>query len=381
MTPNSAVADAVYSRDWPVVACCLAAAAVSDPAVDDRRKAVILMDCLGVLAAVSSNGQAPTLGQFRSGLFGPMSDLLPGSADVGSVGDIVLLDAAGGLAPEVEDILQEHYVDCAALDQHWTHRRVRAEQKERHLYQGLRALGAKGYSRARGLLTDHPSGELRVLRRLWDELWPQYGDYEPVAGWTWAQLDGWWYPCPKCHWPMRVSKAGAVARVECEAHAARGVRYSARIGGGTASAAPSLQPAGRDAPEVTGLPATSEHMAVARPVWRYVTLPGVLECEIRDYALSLGADVEMWPDLDKYDVRVRVGEREWRIDAKAWASPARLVDALGGERPEGVLYIVLPDHQGSVCQALHDALKPQGFRVRTAAQVKVEMSDEARRGA
>jgi hypothetical protein len=379
VTPTTAVIDAAASRDWPVVACCLAAAAVSDPRIDDRRKAVILMDCLGALAAVSPNGQAPSLGQFRLGLSGPMRDLVPGSIDVGVIGDVVLLDSSGDLAPEVEDILQEHFVDCAALDQHWAHRRVRAEQMERHLYHELRSLGAEGYSRARGFLTDHPSGELRVLRRMWDELWPRFGEYEPVSGWTWAQLDGWWYPCPKCQWPMRVSRAGAVARVECEAHAARGVRYSARTGSGTPTMAPPLQPSGRDAPNVTGLPATNEHMAVARPVWRYVTLPGVLECEIRDHATALGADVEMWPDLDSYDVRVKVGEREWRIDAKAWASPIRLVDALRAKAPEGTLHIVLPDHQGGVCQALEEALKPQAFLVRTASQVKAEMSDEARR--
>jgi hypothetical protein len=380
MPPTAAVIDA-DSRDWLVVACCLAAAAVSDPEVDDRRKAVILMDCLGVLAAVYPDRRALTLGQFRSGLSGPIRDLVPGGVDVGAIGDVVLLGPSGDLAPEVEDILQEHYVDHAALNQHWSHRRVRAEQAERRLYLELRDLGAGGYSRARGLLTDHPSGELRVLRRLWDELWPRYGDYEPVSGWTWAQLDGWWYPCPRCHWPMRVFKAGAVALVECEAHAIRGVRYSARTGTGSASVAPSLQPSGRDAPDVVGLPATNEHMAVARPVWRYVTLPGVLECEIRDHAVSLGAKVDMWPDLDKYDVRVRLCRREWRIDAKAWASPVRLIDALRDETPQAALYIVLPDHQGSVCQALEEALKQQGFRVRTASQVKAEMTKEARRSA
>jgi hypothetical protein len=140
VTPTTAVIDAAPSRDWPVVACCLAAAAVSDPRIGDRRKAVILMDCLGALAAVSPNGQAPCLRQFRLGLSCPMRDLVPGSIDVGVIGDVVLLDPSGDLAPEVEDILQEHFVDCAALDQHWAHRRVRAEQMERRLFQeGLRS--------------------------------------------------------------------------------------------------------------------------------------------------------------------------------------------------------------------------------------------------
>ncbi|MCW2934247.1 MAG: hypothetical protein JWM19_5209 [Actinomycetia bacterium] len=342
---------------------------------------MILMDCLGVLAAVSPDGRTRTLGQFRSGLSRPMRDLLPSGVDVGAVGDVVLLESSGDLAAEAEDILGEHYVECAALDQHWTHRRVRAEQEEKRLYEGLRELGATGYARARGILTDHPSGELRVLRRMWDDLWPRFGNYEPVSGWPWAQLDGWWYPCPGCKWPMRVTGVGAVARVACEAHSSRGIRYTVRPGSRTAAMAPLLQPSGEGAPDVTGLPATSAYMAVSRPVWRFVTLPGVLECEIRDHALDLGAHVEMWPDLDSYDIRVEIGRRGWRIDAKAWASPVRLVDALRDKAPDGPLYIVLPDHQRAACHVLEEALRPRGFLVRTASQVKAEMSDAARRRA
>ena len=102
---------------------------------------MILMDCLGVLATASPDGLVPTLGQFRSGLSGPVRDLLPAGSGVGVVGDTVLLEPSGDLAPEVEDILQEHFVECTALDQHWSHRRVRAEQEEKRLYQDLRALG------------------------------------------------------------------------------------------------------------------------------------------------------------------------------------------------------------------------------------------------
>jgi hypothetical protein len=371
--------DPSRARDWAVIACCLAAGAMSDPVLDGGRKAAILMDCLGVLSAVSPPGHVTTLGQLRAGLSGPLGKLLPPGVDAGMTGEVVLLEPSGTLSPEAEDVAREHFVECTALEQHWTHRRVRAEQEEQRMYQELRVLGDEGYSRARGLLTDRASGELRVLRREWDTLWPRFGSYEPVSEWPWVQLEGWWFPCPACKWPMRVTKEGAIAIVQCEAHAPRGIRYTAgaaRPDGGP----PALQPAGKEAPEVYGLPATAAYMAVSRAVWRFATLPGVLECELRDHAAGLDAQVTMWPDRDSYDVQIKIGTQEWRIDAKAWASPVKLFDVLK-ERPpkERPLYIVLPDHQRPACRALDEALRPYGFIVRTAAQLKAEVSREARR--
>ena len=93
-----------HARDSAVVACCLAASAVSDAGLSDRRKAAILMDCLSVLAALSPPGQAMTFGQLRAGLTMPLRELLPASIDLGSTGNVALLDAEGMLSPEAEDL-------------------------------------------------------------------------------------------------------------------------------------------------------------------------------------------------------------------------------------------------------------------------------------
>jgi hypothetical protein len=375
-----ATADWSHARDWAISACCLAASAMADPSLDDGRRAAMLMDCLGVLVAVSPPGHVITLGQLRAGLSGPLGDLLPPGIEAGATGSVVLLEPWGSLSAEAEDVAREHFIECAALEQHWTHRRVRAEQEEQHLYQELRTLGNEGYSRARGLLTDHASGEVHVLRNQWDTLWPRFGSYEPVVKWPWAQLHGWWFACPLCKWPMKVTRESATTTVQCEAHVRRGIRYTARADGHGAGP-PALQAAGSGAPDVSGLPATAAYLAVSRPVWRYVTLPGVLECELRDHATGLGAKVTMWPDLDSYDLQIETPARQWRIDAKAWVSPIRLLDALR-ERPprERPLYIVLPDHQRPACRALNEALRPHGFIVRAAAQIKTEVSKAIRGG-
>jgi hypothetical protein len=378
MSSTPLAAESSRARDWAVSACCLAASAMSDPSLEDGRRAARLMDCLGVLAAVSPPGHVITLGQLRAGLSGPLRALLPPGIDAGMTGDVVLLEPWGSLSPETEDVAREHFIECAALEQHWSHRRVRAEQEEQRLYQELRALGDDGYSLARGLLTDHASGDVQVLRNEWDVLWPRFGSYEPVSKWPWAQLNGWWFACPTCKWPMKVVGEGAITVVQCEAHAHRGIRYTARAHG-KGTEPPVLQAAGTNAPDVPGQPATAAYMAVSRPVWRFVTLPGVLECELRDHAARLGAKVTMWPGLDSYDVRIVTPSQEWRIDAKAWVSPVRLLDSLR-ERPprERPLYIVLPDHQRPACRALNEALRPHGFIMRTAAQIKSEVGKAMR---
>lgn len=379
MSSSSAAMDSSVARDWAVSACCLAASAMADPSIGDGLRAARLMDSLGVLAAVSPPGRVITLGQLRAGLSGPLHDLLPAGVDAGMAGDAVLLEPWGSLSAEAEDVAREHFIECAPLEQHWTHSRVRAEQEEQRLYQDLRALGDERYSLARGLLTDYASGEVRVLRRKWDTMWPRFGGYESVAQWPWARLGDWWFACPNCKWPMKVTRTSpAVTTVQCEAHAHRGVRYTAD-GDGKAVGPPVLQPAGRNAPDVAAQPATQDCMAVSRAVWRFVTLPGVLECELRDHAAGLGAEVEMWPDLDSYDVRITAPCRQWRIDAKAWVSPVRLLDSLR-ERPvrERPLYIVLPEHQRPACRALDEALRPDGFIVRSAEQIKSEVSKAMR---
>lgn len=379
MSLSATTADLSRARDWAVSACCLAASAMADPSMDDDRRAVRLMDCLGVLAAVSPPGHVVTLGRLREGLSGPLRDLLPPGIDAGITGEVVLLEPWGALSPEAEDVAREHFIECTALEQHWTHRRVRAEQEEQRLYQDLRALGDERYSLARGLLTDYASGQVRVLRNKWDMLWPRFGgSYELVLKWPWAHLGGWWFACPDCKWPMKVSREGAVTTVRCDAHGYRGIRYTA-VGDEQDGGPPVLQPAGKNAPDISGQPVTADAMAVSRAVWRFVTLPGVLECELRDHAAGLGAKVTMWPDLDSYDVHIETPSQQWRIDAKAWVSPVRLLDTLR-ERPprERPLYIVLPDHQRPACRALNEALRPHGFIVRIAAQIKSEVSKAIR---
>ncbi len=336
------------------------------------------MSCLGQLNAVHDSGSALSMERFRAGLQGPLARLLP--ADIAAsagVGDLRLLDEHDRLEDDVDALLDEYWIPTAALSSHWSLQRIRAEQEEQRLYQQLRRLPEQDYTQAREHLVDLPSGELRRLRRAWDHLWTRFDVYTPIVDWTWCQVRGHWFPCPVCRWPMAVLGTGPVVDIRCRAHRREGASYTCDT---ASDGHPEAVPAGPGAEEVTPLPATTEYLAVTPAVWRYVTLPGLLECRLRDYAHAQGASVQMWPHKDRYDLRIELGQRTWRVDAKAWASVVALGESLRPEEEEETytgLIIVIPDHQRNEREVLHHMVSGHGYRVLTATGLEREITKEA----
>jgi len=381
-------ADARVRRDQALTACCMAAAAEGDALLPAARRAAVLMDCLAVLRAAHAPERAAQIGirEFRRGLRGPLGELLPPVCEAADRFDALrLLDAGGLVRDAVQDLCREHLVPHVGLERHWSWARVRAEQEERRLYEILRRLPAEEYRRARALLAEHPAGPVRQLRREWDRLWMRFDFFEAVSDWPWCQLDGWWYPCPLCRWPMRVAQHAATTEVRCEAHAARGVHYR-RSTGPAGTGPPQMVGTGKKATPVQGLPASTEHLALTRPVWRYGTLPTLLELALREKVQKLPhVKVQIWPGKlrpDEYDLHITVavpGRRtqHFRVDAKAWESVVALGDALmEREPPPYPLTIVLPDHQDRERHYLAARLRGRRITVTTLSRL-VERIEKA----
>ncbi|MFD7737694.1 hypothetical protein [Streptomyces sp. MJM8645] len=384
--------DVRIRREQALTACCLAVAAETDAGLETVRRADILMDCLAALRAAHTPGRAVQLGmnEFRLGLRGPLAPLLPPPGDVDDrFGELRLLDGAGLVRDALEDLCREHLVPQVALDRHWPWARVRAEQEERRLFEVMRRLEPEEYRQARALLAECPAGPLRVLRKRWDRLWMRFDFFESVSDWPWCQLEGWWYPCPKCRWPMRVVETGQEVEVRCEAHRARGVHYRLSLERGGRGVAPVLVGTGRASEPVVGFPASVDHLALSRPVWRYGVLPTLLEIELRDRLKDQAhVRVEMWPGElrpDEYDLRITVAVpgrpvRTWRVDAKDWASAAALAKALLEREPKPyTLFIVVPDHQAHEVAYLKARLTGRRTKVLTLTRL-VEQIKRAARG-
>ncbi|MEV4872242.1 hypothetical protein [Streptomyces syringium] len=358
----------------------MAAVAESDPVLAPVRRSRLLMDCLAVLRAAHRPERAAQIGmkEFRQGLRGPLGPLLPSASGRPDRFDSMELFDAQGLARDaVKDLCTEHLVPQAALEQYWPWARVRAEQEEQRLFDLMRRLSPEDYRRARALLGTHAAGAVRELSRQWDRLWMRFDFFETVADWPWCQVDGWWYPCPVCRWSMRVLRCGAQFDVRCEAHAARGVHYRYTPSGGPGPG--ELTGTGKAAVPVMPLPASSDHLAVSRPVWRYGTLPVLLELQLRDAVVDLPhVELVMWPGEqrpDEYDLHITVAvpgkrARHWRVDAKAWESVVALGKALTN-RPalRKGLTIVLPDHQHSEQHFLAAQVRDRGVRVTTVSRL------------
>lgn len=57
---------------------------------------------------------------------------------------------------------------------------------------------------------------------------------------------------------------------------------------------------------------------------RFITRPGRAEIRLEKRLLALGLEVEMWPEFDRYDLRVvfpNEDEKAWIADVKDWANP------------------------------------------------------------
>lgn len=355
------------------------------------RRAARLMDCLGLLRSAHPPPRAASLNMrtLRHGLREGIGALLPaGEEDYGEFTDTVLIDGQGLLCAAVEDLGREHLVPCQVLGEYWPWARLKAEQEERQLFEEIRRLPPADYERVRTLLATHPAGDLDELLTAWGALWGRFPVFEPVAAWPWCNTAGWCFPCPRCHWPMRAQPpVDTVVSVSCDMHAAEGVQYACRPakGGGR----PQLEGVGSASPPVDGFPAAGDHLAVSRTVWRYLTLPSQMELQLRDALPQVtGLTIEMYPDDDRYDLRVSADDplvaKEWRIDAKAWRSPAALAEALV-DRPllpgPVPVTIVVPHRQKAELPMLHERLASRpDLKVATDLDLQREIESWCRFG-
>lgn len=71
-----------------------------------------------------------------------------------------------------------------------------------------------------------------------------------------------------------------------------------------------------------------------RALRRYVAAPGRVELKLKERLLQAGTKtrgftVELYPNMDAYDLRIRFPDREvWAVDVKDWASPYRLAETV-----------------------------------------------------
>lgn len=166
------------------------------------------------------------------------------------------------------------------------------------------------------------------------------------------------YPCPRCNWPMKIAET----RVSCAFSS-----VCLHSGAFFRHADAGLLPLGKlPAPDAIPVPGWA---ALRQGVWRYTTLPGLEELELERRLKKTGADVVLWPYVDRYDLDVRRSDHHWRVDVKDYASSPRLARHLEEKPVAEPIWIVVPDRKRDQVQVLRSVVSTEcGYRFTSASK-------------
>jgi hypothetical protein len=145
--------------------------------------------------------------------------------------------------------------------------------------------------------------------------------YEPAPS-CYAFQDN-FYACPYCRALTSVDRGEVIANPNCN-----------------------RCPPGRRLKRKMKLP--NDCLKLTRGLERFWFYPGRAEIRLLEKLLKLGLEVELYPECDRYDLRVIFPDREvWAIDLKDYSNPYLLVKQLGEEPIPAdpawdVGYIVIP---------------------------------------
>jgi len=137
-------------------------------------------------------------------------------------------------------------------------------------------------------------------------------------------LEGNFYACPYCH---------ALASINPQSQV-------------IANSVCNRCPPGRRLKRKVKLP--SDSLKLKRGIERFWFYPGRAEIQLYQKLMDIGLEVELYPECDRYDLRIKFSDSEvWALDLKDYSNPYLLVRNLGDEpipsQPSWDLaYIVIP---------------------------------------
>lgn len=246
-----------------------------------------------------------------------------------------------------------------------------AEQTEHAVYRQLANGSQSQYVAGRLMLVEVPTGtEDSILEEYARRGGARMQVYRPLPAERSCVRGGavWWWPCPVCAYPMRLT--GELLRCDFLPH-----QRKARV---------LLRPGRRpgDPPEVVngppGLAACRGEgvLCLDWPVWRHLTVPGLTEVELMRWLERKGLEVERWGEMDSWDVGVTLPDGRCLVDVKDVANEQSIID-----RPPRAKTIVVPSYRSEQVKPLRAALEPEGYAVHTVASFKRLVSAQVQRGA
>jgi hypothetical protein len=385
-------------RHRVLTAAAMAAQALTDTELAPESRLAALMDAHGRILAARGPALPLTFSDFRDLLVGDLALLLPDGLAAEEMAGVRLITPDGQYDDDVYDLEHEQRLVLRTLAKTVRGGRpasgdgLDSEMDQERVFTALRKRQDQAaYVDGRRALIETPAGTDGELRKL--KLPSSVADfYRPIP--YAAIYDRWWFACPVCQWPMRIIIAGArgmkTGSTRCfhKPHAALGAAFHFRIpsGGGPPSlvpaAAPPSAPAGNASVLFTDVrghvpePRPAEgHKALARGVWRWTTIPGLIEVALYRALETRGLKPALWPDLDSYDLHVEACagtiKSTFRIDVKDYSNAlllAKKVQADGGDTG-GAGWLVVPDYHAPSVALLSKVCAEFGLNVATAGDM------------
>ncbi|AXM95735.1 hypothetical protein GCM10011247_38370 [Pseudomonas plecoglossicida] len=186
--------------------------------------------------------------------------------------------------------------------------------------------------------------------------------YEPIAPHLFH--NGLLYLCPECKWPMNtqrheVSCASAWCQDKKSLFVRNGDALTNRV----------------DGTALNGQ-AVDGRLMLKPALWKFTLQPGLIEFELAQTLAGMGFDVQLWPDVDRTDLRFRLGHTHQDIDAKVWMSAYRLAEHIKAIPTSSPRWIVIPDYQKQSLPLLRKHCNP-GVSVYTQSQCVQEAKKRA----
>ncbi|MCF4123027.1 hypothetical protein L1785_18790 [Antribacter sp. KLBMP9083] len=384
-----------------------AARAATAPGLAPEDRMTTLMECHGIVLAAHGPSASMPFSDFRGLLIGTVAGLLPDGIAPDGLEHVSLLDdgleSAGLFDLDFEQRLVLRAVrHTDGLPGIMTDQQLVDEIDQELVYEAMKKGGKQDrYELYRSNLIRYPSGSVDDIAAL---ALPEAarGAYREIS--LDSRFHDWWYPCPACRWPMRVTAAAngrkdgghGVVRCWYAPHADLGASYGFRLpDDGSAPVLVPQRPARRRPPRELVLVPTlgdppralpvDDHRALARGVWRYTTVPGLIELALHDRLKERGLGVDLWPGLDLFDLRITVlgggpgPDDGVKVDVKDYTSGmtlGQLVHSQEGDKG-GAEVLVVPDHRADQVPLLQNVCAKYGMRAEAATDFAESICQKA----
>ncbi|WP_371517307.1 hypothetical protein [Kitasatospora sp. NBC_01300] len=381
-----------------------------------------LMEAQGALMAAAGPGHrvrfTGLLERLTGAETGSMAGLMPEWADPGSLDGLRFLDVDGVTPGEAFDfrLEAERVIRAAKKVGRFAGRVTFTALEDEHSQESVfSAIKGPYYERHRTNLIEHPVVlEKEPADAISDRLALADLDlptravdfYRPVP--QHARYRGWWFPCPACKWPMKVSVHHSEGRDQGSAwclypwHEQTGATYRFEP---TQGEPPVLNPVfpcgvphGRQGelwtgcvPEVPQAQPVDGHKALVRSVWRSTCVPGLPELRLHRvlnrHLQGTGWRAELWVDGDRIDLHVAKDDGQQRkaafpADFKDYTFVSHLVDKLHMDSGDkgNAKWLVVADHREAQVATLDPVCRGYGMRAITAGGYVDEVLAAIREG-